>query len=408
MSVSRRGSMSLKTIARNFAPAWFACTMGTGAIGILFHAFPYGSDTMGMRAMTLVFFFLNLTLFTLFFVISVIRYCTFPGIWLIMVHHPVQSLYLSTAPMGFTTLISIGVLTIYDQFGFGGTPFLFVLWALWWADVVASVWCCFHMVHIMCTKHRHELDSMTSAWLLPVVTLIVASSTGGVIAPYLMSHSAHDAMITAVTSAVLVTIGLGLALMMLTTYLLRLITHGLPPGATIASVFLPLGPTGQAGFSILLLGECFNKLLPQHTGGGILANETTGQIIYVVCVMISFVLWATASMWMVFAVLSIWHGMRIGPVPFKITTWGVIFPNGVYANLTLSLGKTFDSPFFHIWGAIYAVLTFGAWIFVFYKTVLSTWDGTIFEARCLDDVVDESTWSKASEKVENSLTDVHS
>ncbi|KIY46215.1 C4-dicarboxylate transporter/malic acid transport protein [Fistulina hepatica ATCC 64428] len=361
--------------------------MGTGAISILFHAFPYGGSTMGMKAMTLVFFFLNLTLFTLFFLISAIRYYLFPGIWLIMVHHPVQSLFLGTAPMGFATLIDIAVLTIYDQFGFGGIPFLLTLWALWWADAVASVWCCFHMVHVMCTKHRHELDSMTSVWLLPVVTVIVASSTGGVIAPYLLSHSAHYAMITIVISTVLVTIGLGLALMMLTTYLLRLITNGLPPGATITSVFLPLGPTGQAGFSILLLGECFDKLLPQHFGGGILANEMTGQIIYVVCVIISFVLWATASMWMVFAVLSIWHGLRKGSVPFKITAWGVIFPNGVYANLTFNLGKTFNAPFFRTWGTIYAVLTLCAWIFVFYKTVLAVWDGMIFEAPCLDDVV---------------------
>ena len=87
---------------------------------------------------------------------------------------------------------------------------------------------------------------MTAVWLLPVVTVIVASASGGVIAPSLYKYSASHALITITLSAVLVTIGITLALMMLTIYLLRLIVHGLPPTATIISVFLPLGPTGMS------------------------------------------------------------------------------------------------------------------------------------------------------------------
>lgn len=86
---------------------------------------------------------------------------------------------------------------------------------------------------------------MTALWLLPVVTLIVASSSGGILAQALEKYSRSHALVTATFSVFLVTIGLTLALMMLNIYLLRLVLHGLPPGATIISVFLPLGPTGQ-------------------------------------------------------------------------------------------------------------------------------------------------------------------
>lgn len=43
-------------VIRNFIPAWFAVVMGTGAVDILFHAFPYGKGSQGMKILTLIFF----------------------------------------------------------------------------------------------------------------------------------------------------------------------------------------------------------------------------------------------------------------------------------------------------------------------------------------------------------------
>lgn len=51
--------------------------------------------------------------------------------------------------MGATTLINVAVGLIYQQYGFGGRPFLYVLWAIWWADVVLSFLCAFVLVFIM-------------------------------------------------------------------------------------------------------------------------------------------------------------------------------------------------------------------------------------------------------------------
>ena len=82
---------------------------------------------------------------------------------------------------------------------------------------------------------------MTAVWLLPVVTLIVASSTGGLLAKALIPHSTKLALLTTTFSIVMVLIGLSFALMIITVYLLRLITYGTPDVALILSSFIVLG-----------------------------------------------------------------------------------------------------------------------------------------------------------------------
>ena len=221
---------------------------------------------------------------------------------------------------------------------------------------------------------------MTAAWLLPVVTLIVAASTGGVIATALHRYSARYALITVVASVFLVSTGLALAMMVLTIYYARLIIHGLPQGVSIVSVFLPLGPTGQAGYAIGLIGNNFRKILPYKCGGAslLLNSQTSGDIIYVIATCTSFVLWSLATMWMIYALLALRSTLFKTSIGFRMTFWGLVFPNvslqfclplsyltdfqGVYANLTLLLGNSFDSPALRIYGSIYAVVVVCLWI----------------------------------------------
>jgi tellurite resistance protein TehA-like permease len=123
--------------------------VGTGAISIIFHAFPFGTGSQPLQILSLVFLLLNLVLFVIFLGMSVVRYLMFPDIWNIMLHHPVQSMYLGTFPMGGATLITVATTLVYTDFGIGGKPFLYFLWAMWWFDAIVSMFCCFGMLHVM-------------------------------------------------------------------------------------------------------------------------------------------------------------------------------------------------------------------------------------------------------------------
>lgn len=347
--------------------------MGTGAVSILFQAFPYGRGTQGMMTTSLVFFFLNLLLFILFTAFFLAKYLKYPGKWSAMIRKPIPSLFLGCYPMGACTLLNVSVDVINQHYGVGGRPFLYVIWALWWVDVAISVACCWAGVHSMIVMQTHSLATMNSMWLLPVVTLIVASSSGGVIGLALQQHSEYHALITVGFSAFLVTIGISLAFMILTIYLARLVIHGLPPGPAVLSVFLPLGPTGQSGFAIYIIGQNFSRLIPYSKAGDstFLSSPRMAEFLSSLCTCAAFVLWSLGTMWLLYALLALKSTVLKTPIGFKMSFWGLVFPNGVYANLTLSLATAFDSKGFRIYGAIYAIVVICVWTAIALRSLVA-------------------------------------
>ena len=170
---------------------------------------------------------------------------------------------------------------------------------------------------------------MTARWLLPVMTLMVASTSGGVLGRALQVYSQLHSFQTLLVSIFMVTVGFTLTLMILTIYLMRLFLHGLPPDATVLSVFLPIGPTSQSGYAILLIGQNFQKLLPFLSQRSDFFNHTsTGTVVEVVCTCGSFVLWSLATMWILYALLAVYSGIRQSKITFKMASfWGLVFPN---------------------------------------------------------------------------------
>lgn len=98
----------------------------------------------------------------------------------------------------------------------------------------------------MASESERPLSSMTAVWLLPIVTCIVAASSGAIVAEIL--PNAQHALWTIIASYALWGIGVPLALMVMVIYLQRLTLHSLPPKTVMVSVFLPLGPLGQGGY----------------------------------------------------------------------------------------------------------------------------------------------------------------
>lgn len=137
---------------------------GTGSISILFLNSPFANESSTVAILTYIFFFLNLALFILFNALTIARYTIFPDIWTMMIHNPIQSLYLGTYPMAGATLISVAVGRIYERDGFGGKSFLYAIWGFWWIDVALSLGCAFLLVHIMQVSSIHSrlLTQLTS------------------------------------------------------------------------------------------------------------------------------------------------------------------------------------------------------------------------------------------------------
>lgn len=115
--------------------------MGTGIVAVLLHALSdlYPGHEHPLRVLSIVFFVLNVLLFGIILLISILRYTLYPATWGLMLRHPVQSLFLGTLPMGFATIVNMFVAVCVPAWG-GRAPY--VAWGMWWVDVIVSIACC--------------------------------------------------------------------------------------------------------------------------------------------------------------------------------------------------------------------------------------------------------------------------
>lgn len=363
-------------LVRNFTPSWFAVTMGTGISSILLHQLPYNAHWL--HIISYIVFCLNIFLFVTFFFISLLRYTLYPQIWSAMIKHPQQSLFLGTFPMGLATIVNMVALACVPAWGGNWWK---LAWALWWIDVVISVATCFYLPFAIMSVHESPLHTMTAAWLLPIVATIVAGASGGIVAAIIPNH--REALITVITSYVLLGTGLPLALTVLVIYFLRLTTSTLPPNEVIVSTFLPLGPLGQGGFGIQQLGKVAMTLF-HHTHT--LPESTlvyAGDVFYIIGFLVAIILWGFGLVWLFFALATIYHSKRF---PFNMGWWGFTFPLGVYATSTISMSQSLPSGFFKVVATIFALSVVGLWMVVSVGTIYRAITGEIFYAPCLKDM----------------------
>lgn len=235
-------------------------------------------------------------------------------------------------------------------------------------------------------------------------------------------HSVTLALLTTTFSFVMVLIGLSLALMIITVYLLRLITYGTPDTTLILSAFIVLGkrrsfyrmtpvtdtlssgPLGQGGYSLLVNGENIAELLPLHFGSQFPFAEQAGQMIFAVCFVGSFILWSMGIAWIILAVLSIFSVVRKGKISFSMAYWGMVFPHGTFAILSVQLAKVLDSPFYRVFGALWCCeclrcvsyllddlmprlkgVVFSLWMWMFTRSIPAFIDGSLFKAPYVPD-----------------------
>lgn len=106
-----------------------------------------------------------------------------------MIRHNQQSLQLGTFSMGLSTLVNMLAYSVAPAFspssiGVGGGWVTFT-WVLWWINSVVSVAIAVGVPYQMFVHQQHSYDQVGAAWLLPTVSTIVTSATGGILATIL-------------------------------------------------------------------------------------------------------------------------------------------------------------------------------------------------------------------------------
>ena len=97
------------------------------------------------------------------------------------------------------------------------------------------------------THRRGELEEMTALYLIPIVAVVIAATSGGLVASAIPNRQ-HQ-LWTLIISYILWGIGSPLSWIILTLYFLRMTVHKPLKREVIVSLLLPIGPLSLSGFS---------------------------------------------------------------------------------------------------------------------------------------------------------------
>ena len=340
---------------KNFTPAWFSVTMGTGALPILLSLLAYPTFTASLRPISLALYTLNILLLLFFISLTILRYLRHPRIFILMLHHPFQSLFLGTFPMGLTTVVSGGMLLFPDSPRVHLTCYI-----LWWIQLLPALGTAIALVFYIIKAHTYTYQSANASLLLPIVTLVVASSAGTALVP---SFPGAPGTAVLATSFLILSVGMFQSALIIGWYFWRLISIGLPSRESITTSFLPIGPLCQGAFAIIRMGEL---------RGGV-AQE--------LAVLVGWFLLANGSFWVVMAVAAV--GVR-RPERFNLGWWGATFPLATWALAAGALGRAGEGEGFNVVAAGMTVVVLGVWGVCMVGTAWKGfWMGEMFHAPCI-------------------------
>ena len=388
----------LRRVVVNFTPSWFAVTMGTGITSILLRNEPY--QFRGIDILSDIVFGLNVFLFVTFFLVGLARYLLWPRMFTLMLLHSSQSLFVGTFSIGFATIVNMIALACAGPWGH---HFVTLGWVLWWIDASLSVIVCIGLLFLMFTRQSHYFHELTALWLLPVVCPIVSSGSGAVVSNTL---TVTPARITIVISWALLGMGLTLAFILITIYFARLAVYKIPPAALLASTFIPLGPCGQATYTLLKLSAASYEMAKAQGEWLISTNLTSapearamGTAAYAATLPMGLMLWGFGLVCLILALLYALDIALVGHFRFNFSWWGAVFSTGVYALATMELSHNLNSTTLRVIGTLLFFLELFIWFTMCYWSLRRVLLRQLYIAPCLQDTGEPITMSNARKYV---------
>ena len=340
--------------------------MGTGAVSILLHTFPY--PARWLYWLSVAAFCVNTLLFATLTLIILMRFILYPAQWSVMLNDTTQSLYIAAWPMGLSQII---FMMIYVCSPIWSSWVTYLAWAMWMLDAALSIVVSLLIPFLhMKTKAQRELSSFTALEMFPFLTCVVASGTGAVVSTALSDP--QQAFGTVIVSYILLGISLPMALITTTIYTQRLMLQKLPPRTTIVSVFLPVGPPCMGGLAAINLGQTCLNILPKMQ----IIDPLAGVVFYSLGVLCAIMLWGFASLWLGLAVFTVCYTRRF---EFNLGWWAFTFPVALFASVSIKIGEIIASRFFRVFGAIVAVGVILLWMMVSVMTIKGVFSGKLFE-----------------------------
>lgn len=364
MSVSTKESFGKKEsplafAVKNFSPAWFSMTMGVGISASILFSFPYHHE--GLRIAGMAIWGVDIILFILCTFMFLLRFFIYPEQFGRMMKHAGQSMFLGCIPMGLTTIINM-ISLVSAQYNLkGGWQ---AAYALWWVDNVLSVLSCCGVVLVMFDIQKRTQPAINATILLPIVPLVVAAASGGLISKNLPQHLLPS---TLVVSFLMWSVGVGLACICMAIYVFRLLVENVQPNPIVLSTLLTVGPMGQGAFGIMLIGDLYRRVFAMDLINPAISAvyENSGSAV-VFSTAIAFILMSVGVFWLVMTVFFV---IRNPPPGYNQSFWALTFPIGTMTLGWYQLAIEYDCEAFRVIGAIFGCFVVSASLTCFLASI---------------------------------------
>lgn len=350
----------MRGVLHHHGPAWFTCVMGTAAVAIAAALLPV--DGAALDALAVGAWGLAFVLLALFGAAAAVAWRRGHRSLRRDALDPAVAPLLAAPPIA---VLSVATSTLLTGPAVLGAPAALAVGALLWVGGTAGGLAVAVVVPAAkFSRHTLTSDTWMATWILPTVPPLVSAAGAAELAPHLPAGQWQLSLLLvagAMAGATLVATLAGIAMLWA-----RLAFHRVGEAAAAPTLWLVLGPLGQAVTAAVLLGDAAADI----------AGGPAGTGLHVAALVVSLPLWGFAMLWLAIAA-ALTADVARRHLPFTLGWWGFVYPLGTCTTGSALLAEVTGAAVFGAAAAVLFAALLAAWLLAAAGTIRGTVRGDL-------------------------------